>query len=407
MLGLQTSVPEQPGHETALPQLLLTEPHLLPEHVVATASAVHEQAPCAEQVLSGATQDPQLTVAPQLFTLVPQTAAPHVVAIRSGTQAMHWPEPLQLAPVPLHVPQLTGVPQLLVTVPQTRAPHVTAVVSGVQTQVPDPLQVRFGAVPQVPQLTGVPQLLLTVPHVRLPHVMLVGCAVQTHVPVLGLHVRLGAVLHVEPQLTVWPQLSTTVPHVREPQAAATLWGTQQRCGAGPVVLQTLPASHLLLVLSQPTQPFEPTLQTMFCAAQSCTMVPHPLGAGAPCEQVGDTKLVPWQVTTPQSGTGPFLQTPPSQVSTPSHFWPFEQLTPVAAGLVVHLPLTQSRTKQTSEGTSHWAGDVHGLHAAVGSCFTPPGSTQLSIVQALPSSMSGGCPATHVPLPSHDSLPLQT
>lgn len=103
------------------------------------------------------------------------------------------------------------------------------------------------------------------------------------------------------------------------------------------MLQTLPASHLLLVLSQPTQPFEPTLQTMFCAAQSCTMEPQPLAAGALWEQVGETKFVPWHVTTPQSGAGPFLQTPPSQVSTPSHFRPLEQLTPVAAGLVVHLP----------------------------------------------------------------------
>jgi hypothetical protein len=82
-------------------------------------------------------------------------------------------------------------------------------------------------------------------------------------------------------------------------------------------------------------------------------------------QTGETYFVPEQVEMPQLGVEPGLQTPASQVSLPSHFVPLPQLVPVGAGFVVHLPLTQSRTRHTLPGMSQSDGVEHGLHAAVG------------------------------------------
>lgn len=67
--------------------------------------------------------------------------------------------------------------------------------------------------------------------------------------------------------------------MREPQETTADCGVQQRCGSGPLKLQTLPVSHTFAASSQGTQPPDATLQTRFCAPQLCTWNPQPLELG--------------------------------------------------------------------------------------------------------------------------------
>jgi hypothetical protein len=273
LLGPQLNVALQLS--TAVPQLAV--PHGLPVET-------HPQTPGVpgvdDEQVCGELHDPQVIVPVQPSETVPQLLLPQACAMVFGMQMQ---VPAVLPSAVLHtgvaggqVPHWSTLPQLSTAVPQLwPVPQAAVTDSGVQTHIPGPplvlLQVSFGAVVQLPhEMRAQPLVPPTDPQLFVPQSAMVG---QFVVQVFGVPVHDWPVGQVAtPQVTVVPQLLTFVPQVSPAQVVAIGSAVQPHVPGVPAVVLLQVRFGGVVQLPQDTVPPHPS------GAELQLLVPHAAAA---------------------------------------------------------------------------------------------------------------------------------